>query len=101
IGEDLGQDAPFRAHARFELAALCAHPAAVPALLVLPLARVTNPGLRLDIVEPSVFDALAIGPNVLAGHRAGVTPDAFVEVQRHADLSTHFHLTGPPSRRAP
>ena len=91
IGEDLGQHAPFAADLRLQLAVLLAHPAAVPAVLVLPVLGVADAGLGLDVVEPGVFHALAVGPNVLAGDRAGVTPDALVEVQHHGDLRADFH----------
>ena len=91
IGEYLGEDAPLGAHLRLEPAVGLADPAAVPLLLVLPFLGVADAGLGLDIVEPGVFDAFAIGPNVLAGHRAGVAADAFVEVQHHSDLSADFH----------
>ena len=91
VGEDLGQDAPFGAHARLDLAVGLAPPAAVPLLLVLPLLGIADARLGLDVVEPGVFDALAAGPDVLAGHRTGMTADAFVEVQHHADLCTDLH----------
>ncbi len=91
IGEDLRQDAPLGAHLRLDAAVGLAHPAAVPLLLVLPLLGITDAGLGLDIVEPGVFDALAVRPDVLAGHRTGVTPDALVEVQHHADLRADLH----------
>ena len=91
IGEDLGQHAPFAADLRLQLAVPLAHPAAVPAVLVLPVLGIADAGLGLDVVEPGVFHALAVGPNVLAGDRAGVTPDALVEVQHHGDLCADFH----------
>ena len=80
-----------RADARLDLAVLLALPAAVPALLVLPVLGIADAGLGLDIVEPCVFHAFAAGPHVLAGDRAGVTPDALVEVQHHRDLSADLH----------
>ena len=76
---------------RYDLAALLALPAAAPAFLVLPVLRIADAGLGLDVVEPRVFHALARGPHVLAGDRAGVTADAFVEVQHHRDLSADLH----------
>jgi hypothetical protein len=99
IGEDLGEDAPLGAHLRLDLAVGLADPAAVPLLLVLPFLGIADAGLGLDIVEPGVFDALAIGPDVLAGHRAGVTADALVEVEHHADLRADLH-SAPPSDAA-
>ena len=76
---------------RLDLAVLLAAPAAVPALLVLPLLGIADAGLGLDIVEPGVFHAFAVGPHVLAGDGTGVTPDALVEIQHHRDLSADFH----------
>ena len=76
---------------RLDLAVLLATPAAVPALLVFPFLRIADAGLGLDVVEPGVFHAFAVGPNVLAGDRAGVAPDALVEVQHHRDLRADFH----------
>src|SRR5262249_36750658 len=64
---------------------------AVPAPLVLPIFGIADARLGLDVVEPRVLHALAVGPNVLAGDRASVTPDAFVEVQHHRDLRADFH----------
>ena len=91
VGEDVRQDPPFRPLLGMQLARGRAHPAAVPALLVLPVRRIAGAGLRLDVVEPRVFDTFARRPHVLAGDRAGVTPDAFVEVQDLADLRTNSH----------
>src|SRR5690606_18854455 len=68
-----------------------ADPTAVPLLLVLPFLGITDAGLGLDVIEPGVFDAFAVGPHVLAGDRAGVAPDALVEVEHHADLSADSH----------
>ena len=67
------------------------HPAAVPLALVLPVLGITDPGLGLDVVEPHVLDADAVGPDVLAGHRAGVATDALVEVHHHAEVGADFH----------
>jgi hypothetical protein len=91
VGEDVGQHAPFGADARLYGAVGAALPAAFPALLVLPVLGIANAGLGLDVVEPGVFDALAAGPDVLAGDRAGVAADALVEVQHHADLRADPH----------
>ncbi len=91
IGEDLGEHTPFGAELWLDLAVRLAMPAAVPAFLVFPVLRVTDAGLGLDIVEPRIFHALAAGPNVLAGDRAGVTADTFVEVQHHRDLGADLH----------
>ncbi len=94
VGEDLGQHAPFAADLGLDLAVPLAPPAAVPALLVLPVLGIADAGLGLDVVEPRVFHALAVGPHVLAGDGAGVTPDALVEVQHHRDLRADFHVFG-------
>ena len=74
-----------------EPAAAVADPAAAPALLVLVAARVALPGAGLDVVEPDVLDAAAVGPRLLAGDRAGVAADALVEVHDHAQLGHHAH----------
>ena len=91
IGENIGQDPPLRADARLDLAVLLAAPAAVPAVLVFPVLRIADAGFRLDVVEPGVFHPFAIGPDILAGHRARVAPDALVEVKHHRDLCADFH----------
>ena len=91
IGEDVGEHAPFGADLRFDLAVLFPDPAAIPLLLVFPFFGITDTGLSLDIVEPGVFNALAVGPDVLAGNRTGVASDAFVEIEHHADLCADFH----------
>ena len=93
IGEDVGQDTPLGADARLDGAVGAALPAALPALLVLPILGIADAGLGLDVVEPSVFDTFAAGPDVLAGDGAGVTADALVEVQHHADLRADPHVT--------
>src|SRR5690606_25553017 len=64
VGEDLRQDPPFRALARLDPAVLLPDPAALPAVLVLPVLGIADPRLGLDVVEPDVFDALAVGPDV-------------------------------------
>src|SRR5574337_309242 len=76
---------------RHQLAGAGAHPATVPFVLVLPLLRIADAGLGLDVVEPGVLDALARSPHVLAGDRTGVAADALVQVEHHRDLCTHFH----------
>src|SRR5262249_22656969 len=93
IGEDLGQDRQTPALLRRDLAVLLALPAAVPALLVLPVLGIADARLCFDVVEPCIFHALARGPHVLAGDGAGMAADAFVEVQHHCDLSTDLHAT--------
>lgn len=95
VGEDVRQHAELAADARADRTVCRAHPAALPLLLVFPFLRVADPGLGLDVVEPGVLHAFAAGPDVLAGDRAGVATDAFVEVQHHADLRTNFHGVSP------
>src|SRR5262249_1234660 len=92
VGEDLGEHAPFAADLGLQRAVGLSHPTAVPAPLVLPILGMANPRFGLDVVEPRLPHALAVGPNVLAGDRASVTADAFVEVQHHRDLCADFHF---------
>src|SRR5262249_13828255 len=89
------QHAELPSQARHKRAVGAAHPAAAPALLVLPVLRIADPGFGLDVVEPGVLHPFAIRPNVLAGHRARVTADALVEVEHHHDLSADLHLSPP------
>ena len=91
VGEDLGQHSPFGTDLRLHLTVGLSDPAAIPLLLIFPFLGITDTGLGLDIVEPGVFNAFAIGPDVFASYRAGVTPDAFVEVEHHADLRADLH----------
>ena len=98
VGEDLHQQRELAALPRLDLPVRLAHPAAVPAFLVLPLLRIADARLRLDVVEPRVLDALAVRPHVLAGDRARMAADALVEVQHHPDLSADLHVRPPPAR---
>src|SRR5690606_19485359 len=91
VGKDIGKDAPLAALPGLQMPRFRPHPAAVPAFLVFPILGIADAGLGLDVVEPRVFDPLARGPDVLAGDRTGMTADAFVQVQHHADLCAHFH----------
>src|SRR4051812_41998732 len=93
IGENLAQHPPLGADGRLDPAVAPAGPAALPALLVLPVFGIADAGLGFDIVEPGVFDAFAAGPDILAGDGAGVAPDALVEVQHHRDLGADLHYT--------
>src|SRR4029450_6295424 len=68
-----------------------AHPAAPPPLLVLVRARVALAGAGLHVVEPDVLDPGPVGPRLLARHRAGVAPDALVEVHHHRQLGHDAH----------
>ena len=98
VGEHLHQDRPLAALARLE-AAVAPDPAAVPAVLVLPVLGIADAGLGLDVVEPGVLHALAVRPDVLAGDRAGVAADALVQVEDHADLRADLHRLSPSSCR--
>src|SRR6185437_3084469 len=85
IGKNLRENREPAALLRCNLAVLLALPAAAPALLILPIFWITNARLGLDIVKPRIFHTLTRGPDVLAGPRAGMAPDAFVEVHHHRD----------------
>ena len=91
VGEQVRQDAQLAALARFQLAGRGALPAALPLFLVFPFLGIADAGFRFDVVEPGVFDAVAAGPDVLAGDRASVAADALVQVQHHADLGAYPH----------
>jgi len=91
VHEYLGEHAELAAEARGDFPASVAHPAALPLLLVLPVLGIADAGLGLDVVEPGVFDAVAAGPDVFAGDRAGMAADAFVEVENHCNLSADLH----------
>ncbi|MOA22270.1 hypothetical protein D3C78_1428170 [compost metagenome] len=97
VGKDVRQHPELAADARVDAAVAVADPAALPLVLVFPLFRVTDPRLGFDVVEPGVFHAFTAGPDVLAGDRAGVATDAFVQVQDHANLRTNFHDSTPQS----
>jgi hypothetical protein len=66
-------------------------PPSVPLFLVLPALRIAESRLGLDVVEPHVLGAGPIGPDLLAGDRAGVAADALVEVHHHSDLCLDLH----------
>src|SRR5690606_34895642 len=91
IGEDLRQDAPLPTDPRLDRPVRLVAPAAIPTALILPVLRIADAGLRLDVVPPRVFDTLARGPHLLARDRAGVTSDAFIEIQNLAYLGPDFH----------
>ena len=74
-----------------EPAPLVQLPAALPLLLVLVGAGIAQPGPGLDVVEPDVLGAGPVGPRLLAGDRAGVAPDALVEVHDHRHLRHDPH----------
>jgi hypothetical protein len=95
VREDAHQQLPLAALARLDAAVGLADPAAIPLVLVLPLLRVADAGLGLNVVEPGVLDAGAAGPDVLAGHAAGVAADALVQIQDHADLCADLHAPSP------
>ena len=91
VGEQRGELTQRAAGLQAQAAAAVQLPAALPLLLVLPRLRVADAGLGLDVVEPHVLRALAIRPHGLAGDRAGVAPDALVEVHHHPDLGHDAH----------
>src|SRR5690606_37035325 len=91
IGEDARELREPTTAAQLEPAALRAHPAAAPLVLVFVAARVADARSRLDVVEPHVFDARAVRPRLLTGDRAGVASDALVEVHDHRHLSHDAH----------
>ena len=97
VGEDRQQLLDPAARPELEPAVAAQHPAAPPPLLVLVAARVALSGPGLDVVEPHVLDAAAVGPGLLARDRAGVAADALVEVHDHAQLGHHAHVSTPPS----
>ena len=90
-GEDGQQPLDPAARPQLQPAAPVQRPAALPGLLILVAARVALPGPRLDVVEPHVLGAGAVGPRLLAGDRAGVAADALVEVHHHAHLGHDLH----------
>ena len=91
VGEDPRQLAQPTAVAQPQPAFAVADPPPVPPLLVLVGTRIALPGPGFDVVEPHVLGAGAVGPGLLAGHRAGVAPDALVEVHHHRHLGHDFH----------
>ncbi len=95
VGENLHQDGQARALPGLQLAACRASPAALPFVLVFPFLGVADAGFRFDVVEPGVFHPGSCGPDLFAGHGAGVAADAFVEVEHHADLGANFHCVSP------
>ena len=99
IGEDIRQNPPVAALFRRNGAISTPFPAAIPALLVLPLLGITDAGLGLDIIEPGVFHTVATGPDVLTGYRTGMAANAFVQVQDHGNLCAYFHVNEPPRWR--
>ena len=100
VSEDIRQNPPLGALLGMQLTRFRPRPATVPALLVFPVGRITGAWLGFDVVEPSVFDAFAAGPDVLAGDRASVASDALVQVQHLADLCTNFHSAASTLRVA-
>ena len=91
VGEDRQQLLDLAAGLQPQPALAVELPAAVPARLVGPLARIALARAGLDVVEPDVLGAGPVGPHLLAGHRAGVAADALVEVHHHRDLRLDVH----------
>src|SRR3546814_3208438 len=69
IGEDVGEDPPFTAYARLDLAVCFPPPAALPFVLVLPVLGIADTGLALDVVPPVVLGPFAGGPDLLADRK--------------------------------
>jgi hypothetical protein len=90
IGEYIQQFGSAAAGFQFKLAVL-QFPAAMPFFLIFPGLGIADAGLGFDVVEPSVFHPLAIGPHVFAGDRAGVATDAFVQIEDKGELCAYFH----------
>src|SRR3546814_13114033 len=82
IGKDLRKNAPLCALPWNDLAVLASDPTALPAVRVLPVFGITYAGLGLDVVEPDIFHAFTVGPDVLAGNRAGVAPNTLKPEER-------------------
>ena len=53
-------------------------PATFVKSLILPLLRIANPWFGLHIVEPDVFSATPVGPDIFAGNTAGMAAETFV-----------------------
>ena len=53
---------------------------------LVPIARITLAGTGLDVVPVHVIHAVAVGPQLLAGHGARLATQALVEVEHHRDL---------------
>src|SRR5215207_527151 len=91
VGEDRQQLLDLSAGLQPQPAFSVELPAAVPARLVGPLARIALSRVGFDVVEPDVLGAWPVGPDLLAGDRAGVAADALVEVHDHRDLRLDAH----------
>jgi hypothetical protein len=76
----------------FNAAIRFAGPTTVPHILIFPIFRITNAWFGFYVVKPGVFNAWAAGPYIFASHRAGVTSDAFVQIQDHGYLGAYFHF---------
>src|SRR5699024_7633649 len=91
VGEDRGEVSQSAARTQAEPPVAPTDPAALPLVLVLVGAGVSLSRPGLDVVEPHVLRACPVGPGLFAGDRAGVTPDALVEVHHHGHLCHHAH----------
>ena len=69
-------------------------PASCPLLLIFPALRITDAGFDSTLLN-QMYSVPGRCPNVFTSDGAGVTADAFVQIQDHADLSTNLH-TAPP-----
>ena len=92
IMENVGDDLFLAGRLDAERPVVVSFKATLVLFLIFPLRRKTGAGLRFDIVPPHVFCALAIVPDILAGHAAGMAPNALVQVKHHGDLRTDFHF---------
>ncbi len=91
VVERLGDATTLGVQDQLEATLLVAVPATLVVVLVLPAGRIAGPRPGLDVVPPHVLRTVAVGPQVLAGDRTGVTADALVEVEQHAHLSANSH----------
>ena len=87
VGKNIAQNIPLAALTRFNLAIDFPQPAALPFFLIFPFVWKADAGFAFDVVEPGIFNARPRGPDVFAGDGTGMTTDAFVQIQHHADLS--------------
>ena len=62
------------------------HPATFEFFLIFPASRESCARFRFDVVPPHVVRTFTVSPDVLAGNTAGVTTNALVQMEHHADL---------------
>ncbi|MEE1540799.1 MAG: hypothetical protein V1243_06870, partial [Arenicellales bacterium] len=83
IEKEIGQHVGLAAIAKFQFVAFPL-PSAFPQILIFPLLRVADAWLGLYIVPPHVFGTFPVGPYILAGNRACIAANTFLQVERHA-----------------